>query len=85
MMRGGPWRVDSAKRGVIRAAFSAALSHPICVVADGRRIFPSSDNLTEYALSINRELGVLITDGSPPSQVEAHFASMIESESLVKA
>jgi cardiolipin synthase len=53
-------------------------------VADGKRLFLSSANLTEQAFSINMELGVLITDGCAAAQVEAHFARMIETGSLVE-
>jgi len=38
--------------------------HVKCAVADGRWLFLSSANLTEYAFSINMELGTLITGGS---------------------
>src|SRR5207248_547231 len=37
--------------------------HVKCAVADGRWLFLSSANLTEYAFSINMELGVLVTGG----------------------
>jgi phosphatidylserine/phosphatidylglycerophosphate/cardiolipin synthase-like enzyme len=53
-------------------------------VADGRWLFVSSANLTEQAFSINMELGVLITGGTTPVQVEVHFGKMIESGVLVK-
>jgi phosphatidylserine/phosphatidylglycerophosphate/cardiolipin synthase-like enzyme len=69
-------RSDSGKPGLL---------HVKCAVADGKRLFLSSANLTEYAFSINLELGVLITDGDAPVQVEAHFGRMIESGSLAKA
>jgi phosphatidylserine/phosphatidylglycerophosphate/cardiolipin synthase-like enzyme len=52
--------------------------HVKCAVADGRWLFLSSANLTEYAFSINMELGLLITGGRLPGQVEAHFDMMIE-------
>jgi len=51
--------------------------HVKCAVADGRWLFLSSANLTEYAFSINMELGVLITGGGLPSQVEGNFNEMI--------
>ena len=52
--------------------------HPKCAVADGRRLFLSSANLTEYAFTVNQELGVLITGGAVPGQVEQHFRQMIQ-------
>jgi phosphatidylserine/phosphatidylglycerophosphate/cardiolipin synthase-like enzyme len=52
--------------------------HVKCAVADGQWLFLSSANLTEYAFSINMELGVLVTGGSLPGQVEANFAKLVE-------
>lgn len=52
--------------------------HVKCVVADGRWLFLSSANLTEYAFSINMELGVLITGGEQPVIVEGLFQRLIE-------
>jgi phosphatidylserine/phosphatidylglycerophosphate/cardiolipin synthase-like enzyme len=51
--------------------------HVKCVVADGRWLFLSSANLTEYAFSINMELGVLITGGDQPLLVERVFQQLI--------
>jgi phosphatidylserine/phosphatidylglycerophosphate/cardiolipin synthase-like enzyme len=51
--------------------------HVKCVVADGRWLFLSSANLTEYAFSINMELGVLITGGEHPMLVERQFQQLI--------
>jgi phosphatidylserine/phosphatidylglycerophosphate/cardiolipin synthase-like enzyme len=47
--------------------------HVRCAVADGRWPFLSSANLTEYAFTINLELGVLVTGGKLPAQVQEHF------------
>ncbi|HEX5081875.1 MAG TPA: DISARM system phospholipase D-like protein DrmC [Blastocatellia bacterium] len=52
--------------------------HVKCAVADGRRLFLSSANLTEYAFTLNMELGLLITGGAIPKQVENHFYQMID-------
>jgi phosphatidylserine/phosphatidylglycerophosphate/cardiolipin synthase-like enzyme len=52
--------------------------HVKCAVADGWMIFLSSANLTEYAFSLNMELGLLVTGGETPSRVEAHFDCLIE-------
>lgn len=51
--------------------------HVKCVVADGRWLFVSSANLTDYAFTINMELGVLVTGGALPVQVEAQFSRLI--------
>jgi phosphatidylserine/phosphatidylglycerophosphate/cardiolipin synthase-like enzyme len=53
--------------------------HVKCAVADGRWLFLSSANLTEYAFTINMELGVLVTGGSLPALVQEHFDRLIES------
>jgi phosphatidylserine/phosphatidylglycerophosphate/cardiolipin synthase-like enzyme len=53
--------------------------HAKCAVADSHRLLVSSANLTEHALTVNLELGVLITGGSAPSATEAFFGSMIHS------
>lgn len=52
--------------------------HVKCAVADGERLFLSSANLTEYAFTLNLELGILLRGGQLPPQVEAHFRQMIE-------
>ena len=41
-------------------------------LADGPRLCVSLANLTEYAFTINMELGVLITGGRLPNLVEEH-------------
>ncbi len=52
--------------------------HVKCAVADGRRLFLSSANLTEYAFTLNMELGLLLSGSALPEQVEAHFDQMIQ-------
>ena len=52
--------------------------HAKLAVVDGNLLFISSANLTEYAMHLNMELGVLITGGKLPVQVEAHFSSLID-------
>jgi phosphatidylserine/phosphatidylglycerophosphate/cardiolipin synthase-like enzyme len=51
--------------------------HVKCIVGDGRKLFLSSANLTEYAFSTNMELGMLITGGKLPGQIEAHFDGLL--------
>jgi phosphatidylserine/phosphatidylglycerophosphate/cardiolipin synthase-like enzyme len=76
------WPIEERFKG---GAGKPGLLHVKCAMADGRRLFLSSANLTEQAFSINMELGVLVTGGTAPAQVEAHFAKMIESGTLVRA
>ena len=45
-------------------------------------MFLSSANFTEYAFTINMELGVLVTGGSLPGQVQEHFDRLIGAGSL---
>lgn len=61
-------RDDKGKLGIL---------HVKCAVADGRWLFLSSANLTEYAFTINMELGVLVTGGKLPAQVQEHFDRLI--------
>ncbi len=58
--------------------------HVKCAVADGRSLFLSSANLTEYAFTINMELGLLVTGGPLPCQVEEQFDRLIGTGVLVR-
>src|SRR5271157_927536 len=58
--------------------------HVKCVVGDGRLLFLSSANLTKYAFSLNMELGVLITGGEAPSQIEQVFDEMIREGAICR-
>lgn len=57
--------------------------HVKCAVADGRRMFISSANFTEYAFTINMELGLLVNGGKLPEQVERNFERLIDAAILV--
>lgn len=56
--------------------------HVKCAVADGRQLFLSSANFTDYAFTINMELGLLVTGGKLPGQVERHFERLIQNGQL---
>ena len=56
--------------------------HVKCAVSDGRWLFLSSANLTEYAFTINMELGLLVTGGKLPGQVQEHFDRLIGTGTL---
>ena len=58
--------------------------HVKCVVGDERWLFLSSANLTKYAFSLNMELGLLVTGGTLPGQVEQHFARLIDTKILIR-
>lgn len=51
--------------------------HSKVAVADGRILLISSANLTEYAMSLNMELGVYIQGGDLPGEIERHFEQLI--------
>ncbi len=65
---------DNGKIGIL---------HVKCAVADGRQMFLSSANFTEYAFTINMELGLLVTGGKLPAQVERHFERLIQMGFLI--
>lgn len=58
--------------------------HVKCAVADGHYLFLSSANLTEYAFTVNMELGILVTGGPLPGQVEEQFDRLIAESVLQK-
>jgi phosphatidylserine/phosphatidylglycerophosphate/cardiolipin synthase-like enzyme len=60
------------------AAGRQGILHVKCVAADGRRLFLSSANLTEYALDLNMELGVIVSEASVARSVEDHFDRLID-------
>jgi len=57
--------------------------HVKCAVADGRQLFLSSANFTDYAFTINMELGLLVTGGKLPGIVERHFDELVIFGTLV--
>ncbi|HWO00566.1 MAG TPA: DISARM system phospholipase D-like protein DrmC [Blastocatellia bacterium] len=52
--------------------------HVKCAIADGHWLFLSSANLTEYAFTLNMELGFLIRGGPMPERVESRFERLIQ-------
>jgi phosphatidylserine/phosphatidylglycerophosphate/cardiolipin synthase-like enzyme len=67
-------RDDNGKVGIL---------HVKCAVADGHRLFLSSANFTDYAFTINMELGLLVTGGKLPQQVEQHFERLVTTGMLL--
>jgi phosphatidylserine/phosphatidylglycerophosphate/cardiolipin synthase-like enzyme len=59
---------ESGKAGVL---------HAKCAVADSRLLFVSSANLTDNAMTLNMELGVLVQSTTHATRVEAQFEHMI--------
>jgi phosphatidylserine/phosphatidylglycerophosphate/cardiolipin synthase-like enzyme len=66
---------DNGKIGIL---------HVKCAVADGHRMFLSSANFTEYAFTINMELGLLVTGGKLPGMIERHFERLVEVGSFLR-
>lgn len=58
----------SGKVGTLHAKFA---------LADDRVLFVSSANLTDHALNLNMEMGVLLTGGDAPKRVHAHVESLM--------
>lgn len=59
--------------------------HAKCAVADEDILFVSSANLTGHALTLNMELGVLVTGGEVPRDVVRHFAALVAEGTLRSA
>jgi len=58
--------------------------HAKCAVADGNLLFVSSANLTEYAMTLNMEMGILVKGSSLPQRTAKHLKWLIEHGVLVK-
>lgn len=52
--------------------------HAKVAVADGQTMLVSSANLTDYAMTLNMELGLLVHGGPLPGQVETHLKRLVE-------
>jgi len=57
--------------------------HAKCAVADEAALLVSSANLTEYAMHLNIELGLLVRGGALPRLVAGHFERLRVDGSLV--
>ncbi len=58
--------------------------HVKCAVADKKRLFISSANLTEYALTLNMEMGLLVYNEYLAYEVVEHIDSLITNKILIK-
>src|SRR6185437_3597429 len=59
--------------------------HAKCAVADQGVLFLSSANMTDHALELNMELGIMVHGGPLPAQVVGHFDALIEAGLLVRS
>jgi len=57
--------------------------HAKCAVADEHALLVSSANLTEYALNMNMELGLLVRGGDLPGRVVEHLQGLMQYKVLV--
>jgi phosphatidylserine/phosphatidylglycerophosphate/cardiolipin synthase-like enzyme len=64
---------------------SNASLHAKVIAVDGSRALLTSANLTQAAYDENIELGLLVRGGTSASDIEAHFAGLIQSGVLVPA
>jgi len=72
-----------AKRGTTPEGKIGSL-HAKIGVADGDHLYLSSANLTDYAMNINMEMGVLIHGGELPVRIEQHFAELVDNDTLAE-
>lgn len=72
-----------ANRGIDPAGQRGAF-HVKCAVADDSAALVSSANLTESAMTLNMELGLLVKGGELPRALAAHMRSLISSGLLVQ-
>jgi phosphatidylserine/phosphatidylglycerophosphate/cardiolipin synthase-like enzyme len=64
---------DEGKKGAL---------HAKCAVADARKLLVSSANLTDAAMQLNIEMGILISGGPLPKTVAENLGKMVSSEIL---
>lgn len=57
--------------------------HVKCAVADAKTALISSANLTEYAMNLNMELGLLVKGGDMPGDLDAHLRALIRDSVVV--
>lgn len=59
--------------------------HVKCALADEQLLFVSSANLTEHAMNLNMELGVLVRGGEAPRRLSRHLFWLTANGVLAKA
>lgn len=57
--------------------------HVKCAVADANTALISSANLTEYAMNLNMELGLLVKGGDVPAALDEHLRTLIQSRVIL--
>jgi phosphatidylserine/phosphatidylglycerophosphate/cardiolipin synthase-like enzyme len=56
--------------------------HAKVAIGDRNALYISSANLTDYAMNLNMEMGILVLDGELPAQAQAHFDELIAAGTL---
>lgn len=56
--------------------------HAKCALADEHLLLVSSANLTDHAMLLNMEIGLLVSGGLMPSQVKHHFTQLMSQKVL---
>lgn len=74
-----------ADRRPVDAKGRRASLHAKCAVADGERLLVTSANLTDWAMTRNMEIGLLIEGGEVPARVERHLLALIAEGDLVRS
>ena len=54
--------------------------HAKCALADEELLFVSSANLTDHALALNMEMGILVYKGKLTTQVRKHFETLVRED-----
>lgn len=74
------WPVENRPR-TIDGKFGSL--HAKVAVADGKKVFISSANLTEYAMELNIEMGVLIEDAVIGQQIVDLFSGLVREQKFI--
>lgn len=72
-----------AKRVTTPDGKIGSLHAKVCV-ADGNHLFLSSANLTDYAMNLNMEMGLLLFGSDLPVRIESHFGELIANGTLAE-
>jgi len=71
------------KRKITQGKF--ANLHAKCAVADSRKTFVSSANLTDWAMTHNLEVGYLVTGGKTPGLLNDYLDELVSEEIIVNS
>jgi cardiolipin synthase A/B len=58
--------------------------HAKVAIGDQEILYISSANLTDYAMNLNMEMGIMVFGGKLPAQAQEHFDELIENGILAK-